>query len=335
MEAETASHDDSLAASSFRHDDEEEIILNIVQDRRFMAQHCIRGEGSCRYAIKMLSDKTKADKELLLSGVVDLAMETRFLAVCKHPNLVKMRAVAYGSPYDPDYFLILDKLYDTLHQRILKWKKRKIGGVFGAKKKKQMAFWIERVTVGYDLANGLKYMHKNKVIYRDIKPDNIGFDVRGDVKIFDLGLAREFKEAERADDGTYSFTGDTGSPRYMAPEVMLSQPYNETADVYSFSVLFWQILKMEKAPYEGFNVRMLRNVVATKGVRPVCEPDWPVELAEVIKLGWDKSIDKRPSMAIYAGIIQDEINSNSDEQVTELLDQSRKSEVYENIHESS
>lgn len=69
-------------------------------------------------------------------------------------------------------------------------------------------------------------------------PDALGFspfvssDVRGDVKIFDFGLAKEFKPENRDDNGTYKHTADTGSPRYMAPEVFLGKPYNETCDVY-------------------------------------------------------------------------------------------------------
>jgi serine/threonine protein kinase len=56
------------------------------------------------------------------------------------------------------------------------------------------------------------------IIYRDLKPDNIGFDVRGDVKIFDFGLAKEINPKKKLDDGTYNLTADTGSLRYMAPE---------------------------------------------------------------------------------------------------------------------
>lgn len=55
------------------------------------------------------------------------------------------------------------------------------------------------------------------VIYRDIKPDNIGFDVRGTVKVFDLGLAKEIHPPGGIS-GLYNLTGETGSPRYMSPE---------------------------------------------------------------------------------------------------------------------
>jgi serine/threonine protein kinase len=58
----------------------------------------------------------------------------------------------------------------------------------------------------------------SSIIYRDLKPDNVGFDVRGDVKIFDFGLAKELDLSKKLDDGTYNLTADTGSLRYMAPE---------------------------------------------------------------------------------------------------------------------
>jgi serine/threonine protein kinase len=46
------------------------------------------------------------------------------------------------------------------------------------------------------------------------------------VKIFDFGLAKELRTNERLEDGTYKLTGDTGSPRYMAPEVANCKDYN-------------------------------------------------------------------------------------------------------------
>lgn len=48
------------------------------------------------------------------------------------------------------------------------------------------------------------------------KPENVGFDIRGDIKIFDFGLAKEVRDPD--DDGNYKLTGYCGSPMYMAPE---------------------------------------------------------------------------------------------------------------------
>lgn len=58
---------------------------------------------------------------------------------------------------------------------------------------------------------------------------SIGFDVRGDVKIFDFGLAKEL-DPDKSEDGLYKLTGDTGSPRYMAPGKLSSQKSDVTAE---------------------------------------------------------------------------------------------------------
>jgi serine/threonine protein kinase len=132
------------------------------------------------------------------------------------------------------------------------------------------------------------------IVYRDLKPDNIGFDVRGDLKIFDFGLARQLPD-EKLDNGLYKMTGDTGSSSYMAPEVALGHPYNETADVYSFGILLHQICSLEK-PFEGFTVTMFDKMVVRGGSRPKCNPKWPPRIQSLIQNCWSTNISKRPSM---------------------------------------
>ena len=153
---------------------------------------------------------------------------------------------------------------------------------------------------------------------------SIGFDVRGDVKIFDFGLAKEF-DPKTAIDGAYKLTGDTGSPRYMAVEVALNQPYNETCDVYSFCILLWQILRLE-TPFEGFTMNMFDKKVVRGGARPKMDEKWPAEIRNLMKTGWG-DWKHRPSMDDVCTVLREEINRNSDEEVVDTLDASRKSEM--------
>ncbi len=132
------------------------------------------------------------------------------------------------------------------------------------------------------------------IVYRDLKPDNIGFDVRGDVKIFDFGLSRQLPP-EKDEDGTYKMTGDTGSMRYMAPEIALFQPYNETVDVYAFGILLHQICSLEK-PFQGFTKKMFDKLVTTGGQRPKCDPKWSPRMQTLLQQCWNVDISKRPAM---------------------------------------
>ena len=166
-------------------------------------------------------------------------------------------------------------------------------------------------------------------MYRDLKPENIGFDVRGDVKIFDFGLCREFDITQADDLGFYAYTGDTGSPRYMSPEVALGQPYNEGADVYSFSILVWQILALS-TPFEGFNQNMLTRAVVKGGSRPKIEPKWSKTISDMLRSGWgDKK--SRPSMKAMSTALREEMNKFLDDMYeadgSGMLDASRKSEA--------
>ena len=190
----------------------------ITQDRAFIASKYLRKGKDARYAIKKLSDEVLSDPNRFVAGVIDLAIESRFLAVIKHPNIIKMRAVADSDAYHHGYFVILDRLYDTLTKRFVTWKKtkKKLSGlskVRDMKGKKKEELWIERLLVAYDLAAALRYLHSLNIVYRDLKPDNIGFDVRGDVKIFDFGLAKEIVPEEKLDDDLYKMSGNTGSLR--------------------------------------------------------------------------------------------------------------------------
>ena len=73
-----------------------------------------------------------------------------------------MRAMDVGDPYRTGFFVVLDRLYDIMPMRLKKWKKRKGGGMkkmFDLQGKKALAFWVERVTVAYDIACALSYLH--------------------------------------------------------------------------------------------------------------------------------------------------------------------------------
>lgn len=121
-------------------------------------------------------------------------------------------------------------------------------------------------------------------------------------------------------------TGDTGSTRYMAPEVFFEKPYNEKVDVYGFGVMFYQILALE-TPFEGLTVKSFPKMVFEKGVRPVVDPKWPLAISSLMQRCWSAKISARPSMEEVTEVLFAEITANTDEEIFDIMDVSRKSEM--------
>ena len=151
---------------------DEYYIHNVVQDRAFMARHSIRKGKDFRYAIKRVQDKSKNDPHHYVNAVVDLATEARFLAVIRHSNIIKMRAMEDASPYTTGFFVVLDKLYDIMPVRLKKWKKEEGGALKKLIKSKnsKVNFWLERLSVAYDLSCALSYLHGMRYVFCSI-PD--------------------------------------------------------------------------------------------------------------------------------------------------------------------
>lgn len=73
----------------------------------------------------------------------------------------------------------------------------------------------------------LECLHKNNVIYRDLKPENVLLDAEGHVKLTDFGLSKQGVQGNR---NTYTFCG---TPEYLAPEIVLGKGHGKAVDFWS------------------------------------------------------------------------------------------------------
>lgn len=129
----------------------------------------------------------------------------------------------------------------------------------------------------------------------------------GDVKLFDFGLAKELDPSLKSGcTELYELSGNTGSLRYMAPEVARSEPYNLTADVYSFGLLLWQICSMD-LPYDGMNRQDHSELVVHGNERPQLDSSWSTPIRILMKRAWEPDPLVRPSMDSIYKILRREI----------------------------
>lgn len=108
----------------------------------------------------------KGDPHFFVSSIVDLAMEVHFLAVLRHSHIIKMRAVTDVPRTSEEFFIIMDRLPDTLDRRIDVWKKKSKRSMMKKEIKEEMLY--DRLSVAYDICSALAFLHRNDIIYRDL-----------------------------------------------------------------------------------------------------------------------------------------------------------------------
>lgn len=110
----------------------------------------------------------------------------------------------------------------------------------------------------------------------------------------------------------------------MAPEVALSQPYTEKADVYSMGILLWEICAME-TPYGKLNDEAIERKVVHLGARPKIDPLWPDSIRRLLQDCFASS-PRRPEMEVVVAVLRHEITQLSDKELVDdedLLDSAR------------
>ena len=102
---------------------------------------------------------------------------------------------------------------------------------------------------------GLEYIHYNNILHRDIKPDNLVLDKNGYVKITDFGISREIGKLQKDE--------SSGTPGYMAPEVMKARHHSFAVDFFAVGVIGYEFM-LGKRPYYGKNRKEIKEQMLAK-----------------------------------------------------------------------
>lgn len=144
------------------------------------------------------------------------------------------------------------------------------------------------------------------------------------MKIFDFGLAKEIKSEDMVANDLYKMSGNTGSLRYMAPEVALTEPYNHLVDVFSFGILLWQMCSLE-VPFATYNVQRHAQRVVRGGERPPLDTrKWSSALCNLMTSCWSANINERPHFGEVGSQLRAEFDPYLGESEGDMLDVSNR-----------
>ncbi|KAM4860883.1 dual serine/threonine and tyrosine protein kinase isoform 1-T1 [Thomomys bottae] len=270
--------------------------------------------GRGQYGVVYLCDNWGGHFPCALKSVVppdekhwnDLALEFHYMrSLPKHERLVDL----HGSVIDYNYgggssiavLLIMERLHRDLYTGL------------------KAGLTLEtRLQIALDVVEGIRFLHSQGLVHRDIKLKNVLLDKQNRAKITDLG----FCKPEAMMSGSI-----VGTPIHMAPELFTGK-YDNSVDVYAFGILFWYIcsgsVKLPEAFERCASKDHLWNNVR-RGARPERLLIFDEECWQLMEACWDGDPSKRPLLGIVQPMlrgIMDRLCKSSSERPNKGLDDS-------------
>ncbi|KDQ56998.1 hypothetical protein JAAARDRAFT_207357 [Jaapia argillacea MUCL 33604] len=223
------------------------------------------------YALKYI-DKAKCIRQKAMANVIQ---ERRLLEEIDHAYIVNLR---FAFQDDENCFFVLDLMLGG----DLRFHLERKGGLG----EEAVRLWVA------ELALGLEYLHRQRIIHRDIKPDNILLDSNGHAHLTDFNVAIHYSERRM-------HTSVAGSMAYMAPEVVGKKGYTWCVDWWSLGVTAWELL-FHKRPFDGRSAEKITHSILKDplkypdNVTQLCSPEGVSALCSFIERNPNRRLGCRP-----------------------------------------
>jgi serine/threonine protein kinase len=233
-------------------------------------------------AIKVIDKKFVSD-----AGAVErFNREARAAAKLRHPNVIDIRDIDQTPEPDVRPYIVMELVDGKSLKTVLRDEGR---------------LALDRaVTLMVEMCKAVSFAHRQGVIHRDIKPDNIMVIQRDgeageSVKVLDFGLAK-MRESEEQPSITHVGTL-MGTPFYMSPEQCRGEELDARSDVYSLATVLYEIIS-GAPPFSGDSVTSVCSKHQSAPI-PALDPSLhvPAEIVKLLHRGLAKTREARPSDA--------------------------------------
>ena len=191
------------------------------------------------YAMKEMSKARVLSKK----SVVSIMNERELLMELRHPFIVNM----YYAFQDRENLYLVTDLMPGGDLRYHLGKAKKFPE---AQSSTEYAEFLIACIV-----TSLEHLHNHEILHRDIKPENLVMDSRGYLRITDFGIARTYTPENARE--------TSGTPGYMAPEVLCQQPHSYTADYFAVGVILHEFM-IGRRPYPGRTRKEIKDQILAR-----------------------------------------------------------------------
>ncbi|MES1922154.1 Serine/threonine-protein kinase [Bonamia ostreae] len=134
----------------------------------------------------------------------------------------------------------------------------------------------------------LGHLHKNGIIYRDLKPENVLFDENGHICLTDFGMSKIFRKGETCAKSI------CGTAEYLAPEMIEGKEYTHTIDWWTLGVLLYELM-VGKSPFKSVGRNQIERQIIDKKV------EFPPKMSKSAVDLITKLLEKDPSKRLGSG----------------------------------
>ena len=237
--------------------------------------------------------------------------EVRILASLRHPNIVGYREAFYDEP-SKTLNIVMEYADDgDIAHKIQENLKRRLRF-----EESTLWEWIIQIL------EGLKYLHDNKIMHRDLKCANIFLMKNGQLKIGDLNVSKVAKNNMAKT--------QTGTPFYLAPEIWRDQPYDYKCDIWSVGCIIYELCT-SRPPFRGTSMKDLCHNVLTGYYLPIS--GFSNDMKEIISKMLVVNPGRRASTddLLNCEIIKKRIRSSKNEIITQGIQSSQKANFIKTI----
>jgi len=229
----------------------------------------------------------------------DFISEVKMMESLRHPAIV----VFVGAVHVTDKLMVVTELCQY-------------GDLFSAMKSYPEAFNEKlRLKCLVDVSSAMKFLHQSGCVHRDLKPNKIlvvSLDPQTGIcaKVSGFETARNWNRVQ-----SKMMLTMTGTPLFMAPEIMSCKPYDKSVDVYSFGLVMYYVVtgKVAFMDDESTDSMITFSQAVLSGKRPEIPSSCNPRISELIKKCWSGEPSERPSFEVVHETLKNEFENMSTE----------------------